>query len=181
MSCQVLALATRRAHLVPAHQSRLFLRREVIRRISADSLAPFPCCPHDALLLRAENEKRGLRRMFARRESTIQGPPGSRPVTFRIVRPGDAQANAMCGYAPNVVITSRYTVANFVPKFLFEQFMRFVNVYFLCVARSFPAVSTAFPAHDCCCFTGTASFACFKPSLPSPLRRVSRLTQYPCP
>ena len=50
---------------------------------------------------------------------------------FRIVRPNDAGANALCEYSPNVVITSRYTALNFVPKFLFEQFQRFVNIYFL--------------------------------------------------
>jgi len=43
----------------------------------------------------------------------------------------------------NLVITSNYTVANFLPKFLWEQFTRFANSYFLavCVLQSIPAIS----------------------------------------
>jgi hypothetical protein len=52
---------------------------------------------------------------------------------FRDVRANAVLANAQHEFANNVVITSRYTVLNFVPKFLFEQFSRFVNLYFLYV------------------------------------------------
>ena len=37
-------------------------------------------------------------------------------------------------YTSNVIRTSRYTVLNFVPKNLFEQFRRAANFYFLCMA-----------------------------------------------
>ncbi len=56
---------------------------------------------------------------------------GDGPVEFRIVRAADREANALCEFSPNVIITSRYTALNFVPKFLYEQFQRFVNLYFL--------------------------------------------------
>ncbi|XP_027044475.1 probable phospholipid-transporting ATPase IF [Pocillopora damicornis] len=36
-------------------------------------------------------------------------------------------------YANNVIVTSKYTILNFVPKNLFEQFRRIANFYFLCI------------------------------------------------
>jgi hypothetical protein len=65
-----------------------------------------------------------------------------------------AAGEAGGGYADNSVTTSRYTLLNFIPLFLFEQFSRFANAYFLavCVLQCIPAVSitagvpaTAFP------------------------------------
>jgi hypothetical protein len=46
-------------------------------------------------------------------------------------------------FLPNTVTTSKYTALNFVPKFLFEQFSRFVNLYFLgvCVLQCIRAIS----------------------------------------
>lgn len=35
---------------------------------------------------------------------------------------------------PNVVKTTKYTILNFLPKNLFEQFHRFANIYFLAIA-----------------------------------------------
>jgi magnesium-transporting ATPase (P-type) len=51
-------------------------------------------------------------------------------------------AGAAC-FAPNVVTTSRYTLCNFLPLFLLQQFRRAANVYFLfvCILQSIPAVS----------------------------------------
>ena len=37
-------------------------------------------------------------------------------------------------FTSNVIRTSRYTLLNFVPKNLFEQFRRAANFYFLCMA-----------------------------------------------
>ena len=80
----------------------------------------------------------------------------------------DGPANAEQGFCDNVVIvcrarcdqvwfvnrcwcaamllppqTSKYTAANFLPRFLFEQFSRFANLYFLivCILQLIPAIS----------------------------------------
>ncbi|XP_020267919.1 probable phospholipid-transporting ATPase 8 isoform X2 [Asparagus officinalis] len=47
--------------------------------------------------------------------------------------PGSSDALAL-GYCGNAVSTTKYTVANFVPKSLFEQFRRVANLFFLVVA-----------------------------------------------
>ena len=52
----------------------------------------------------------------------------------RCVYANDRLANAAAGFCGNVVITSKYTAVNFVPKFLFEQFSRFANAFFLIVS-----------------------------------------------
>ncbi|XP_078379696.1 phospholipid-transporting ATPase IF-like isoform X2 [Oculina patagonica] len=36
-------------------------------------------------------------------------------------------------YADNVIVTAKYTIWNFLPKNLFEQFRRIANFYFLCI------------------------------------------------
>ncbi|XP_068732876.1 LOW QUALITY PROTEIN: phospholipid-transporting ATPase IF-like [Montipora capricornis] len=36
-------------------------------------------------------------------------------------------------YADNVIVTAKYTILNFIPKNLFEQFRRIANFYFLCI------------------------------------------------
>jgi magnesium-transporting ATPase (P-type) len=41
--------------------------------------------------------------------------------------------DANIGFRDNSVTTSKYTAWNFVPLFLFQQFSRFANAYFLCV------------------------------------------------
>ena len=50
----------------------------------------------------------------------------------RLVHANRPGANA--GFVDNVVITSRYTLWNFLPVFLLEQFRRFANAYFLLVS-----------------------------------------------
>lgn len=56
----------------------------------------------------------------------------------RVVHCNDAAAAAAGAarvvYRGNEVATTKYTVANFVPKSLFEQFRRAANVFFLAVA-----------------------------------------------
>ena len=59
-----------------------------------------------------------------------------------LVHTPDADVHAT--YQPdNVVVTSKYTILNFVPKNLLKQFRRVVNVYFLviCVLQCFKAIS----------------------------------------
>ncbi|XP_074634074.1 phospholipid-transporting ATPase IF-like isoform X2 [Acropora palmata] len=36
-------------------------------------------------------------------------------------------------YSDNVIVTAKYTILNFIPKNLFEQFRRIANFYFLCI------------------------------------------------
>ena len=50
----------------------------------------------------------------------------------RLVHANRPEANV--GFVDNVVITSRYTLWNFLPVFLLEQFRRFANAYFLFVS-----------------------------------------------
>ncbi len=59
-------------------------------------------------------------------------------LVFRVVHANAPHENAKSDFANNIVITSRYTVINFIPKFLFEQFTRFVNLYFLYVHACCP-------------------------------------------
>ena len=49
----------------------------------------------------------------------------------RVVRPHDREFAHEQGYANNSIRTTKYTVINFLPKNLFEQFHRLANVYFL--------------------------------------------------
>ena len=62
------------------------------------------------------------------------------------------------GFCPNVIVTSKYTAASFVPRFLFEQFSRGVNLVrvFVCGLdlawlhlRSH--AGSRFPRHMCTC------------------------------
>lgn len=57
-------------------------------------------------------------------------------------------------YVPNNrIVTSKYTILNFVPKNLFEQFRRIANFYFLCIAviQVCNSCSTTAPATDARC------------------------------
>lgn len=57
----------------------------------------------------------------------------------------DVDRNEVSGedWCDNVVVTSNYTAWNFVPLFLFQQFSRFANFYFLCVCalQMVPSIS----------------------------------------
>ena len=63
--------------------------------------------------------------------------------SIRVCFANDPPRNAGSGFLDNTVKTSKYTAGNFVPKFLFEQFSRFVNAYFLvvCVLQAVPSIS----------------------------------------
>lgn len=60
------------------------------------------------------------------RSVLISGLP---PPNYEVLLPQQQQK-----YPDNRVVTSKYTVWNFLPKNLFEQFRRAANFYFLCVA-----------------------------------------------
>lgn len=44
-----------------------------------------------------------------------------------------SSTNSECPYPKNVIVSSRYTAFNFLPKSLLEQFRRLANVYFLVI------------------------------------------------
>ncbi len=71
---------------------------------------------------------RSLRELFGQPVEANEGA-----LVLRTVHANNAELTRPQQFMDNKVITSRYTVANFVPKFLFEQFSRFVNLYFLYV------------------------------------------------
>jgi phospholipid-transporting ATPase len=52
----------------------------------------------------------------------------------RVIHLNNPPANAANKYVDNHVSTSKYNVATFLPKFLFEQFSKFANVFFLFTA-----------------------------------------------
>jgi len=59
----------------------------------------------------------------------------------------DSVENAHYGYPTNFIKTSKYTVLNFIPKNLYEQFRRVSNIYFaaIIVPQFFPEVSPFTP------------------------------------
>ncbi|KAG7381162.1 Phospholipid-transporting ATPase IA [Phytophthora pseudosyringae] len=62
---------------------------------------------------------------------------------FRVVHLNDAHRNTEAGYCNNFIVTSKYTVASFLPKFLFESFRKLSNLYFLviCILQCIPEIS----------------------------------------
>jgi phospholipid-transporting ATPase len=52
----------------------------------------------------------------------------------RIIHLNNPPANSVNKYVDNHISTAKYNVATFVPKFLFEQFSKFANIFFLFTA-----------------------------------------------
>ncbi|XP_043717424.1 putative phospholipid-transporting ATPase 9 [Telopea speciosissima] len=79
--------------------------------------------------------------------SQIGGPGFSRVVLLgNDVHEEEAMATAALNYKDNNVRTTKYTIASFFPKSLFEQFRRVANIYFLIVAcLSFTPLSPSSP------------------------------------
>ncbi|XP_050694500.1 phospholipid-transporting ATPase ID-like isoform X2 [Eriocheir sinensis] len=69
------------------------------------------------------------------------------PETERHIIPNNPEFNAQFNYAKNYIKTSKYTLFNFVPYNLFEQFQRLANFYFLCllVLQLIPVISSLSP------------------------------------
>ncbi|KAI9910434.1 hypothetical protein PsorP6_010902 [Peronosclerospora sorghi] len=53
---------------------------------------------------------------------------------YRYVHLNAPEANAARGYCSNLVVTSRFTVYNFVPKLLLYEFRKLANAYFLVIS-----------------------------------------------
>lgn len=52
----------------------------------------------------------------------------------RIIHLNNPPANSANKYVDNHISTAKYNFATFLPKFLFEQFSKFANIFFLCTA-----------------------------------------------
>lgn len=67
--------------------------------------------------------------------------------TERRIKPNNPEFNAQFNYAKNYIKTSKYTLLNFIPYNLFEQFQRLANFYFLCllVLQLIPVISSLTP------------------------------------
>eukprot|EP00124_Ichthyophonus_hoferi_P005556 Ihof_evm1s836 gene=Ihof_evmTU1s836 len=63
--------------------------------------------------------------------------------TIRTIYLLDRQKNAAANYVSNYITTAKYTAWSFLPKFLFEQFSRYANLFFLfiIVVQQVPGVS----------------------------------------
>ncbi|ODQ63622.1 aminophospholipid translocase that maintains membrane lipid asymmetry in post-golgi secre [Nadsonia fulvescens var. elongata DSM 6958] len=59
------------------------------------------------------------------------GDPNAGP---RVVYLNNPPANKVIGYGDNHISTTKYNIATFIPKFLFEQFSKYANLFFLCTA-----------------------------------------------
>lgn len=76
---------------------------------------------------------------FKGEHSLIGGPGFSRVVHCNDPEGFDA---TLLNYGGNYVRTTKYTLATFLPKSLFEQFRRVANIYFLiCAILSFTSLS----------------------------------------
>ena len=52
----------------------------------------------------------------------------------RIINMNDRQANAEFSYCDNHISTTKYNLATFLPKFLFQEFSKYANLFFLCTS-----------------------------------------------
>ncbi|MCJ1320648.1 aminophospholipid translocase [Xylographa vitiligo] len=63
-----------------------------------------------------------------------RGKPDPSTLGPRLIDLNNPPANAVNKYANNHVSTAKYNIATFVPKFLFEQFTKYANLFFLFTA-----------------------------------------------
>lgn len=63
-----------------------------------------------------------------------RGKPDPSTLGPRIIHLNNPPANSVNNYVDNHVSTAKYNVATFLPKFLFEQFSKFANIFFLFTA-----------------------------------------------
>lgn len=63
-----------------------------------------------------------------------RAPPDPSTLGPRIIHLNDSPANAAKKFIDNHVSTAKYNIATFLPKFLFEQFSKYANLFFLFTA-----------------------------------------------
>ena len=63
-----------------------------------------------------------------------RGKPDSSTLGPRLIHLNNPPANARDKYVDNHVSTAKYNIATFLPKFLFEQFSKYANIFFLFTA-----------------------------------------------
>ncbi len=63
-----------------------------------------------------------------------RGKPDPATLGPRIIHLNNPPANSVNKYVDNHISTAKYNVATFLPKFLFEQFSKFANIFFLFTA-----------------------------------------------
>ncbi|ORY69507.1 phospholipid-transporting ATPase 1 [Pseudomassariella vexata] len=63
-----------------------------------------------------------------------RGKPDPSTLGPRIIHLNNPPANATTKYVDNHISTAKYNVATFLPKFMFEQFSKFANIFFLFTA-----------------------------------------------
>ncbi|GLD91539.1 hypothetical protein PINS_up000072 [Pythium insidiosum] len=96
-----------------------------------------------ALSERPAQPNRALRILRAG-EPAVMAPSSTAPRgEYRIVHLNDPARNKEQGYCDNFIVTSKYTLLTFVPKFLFETFRKLANLYFLliCILQCVPQIS----------------------------------------
>ena len=52
----------------------------------------------------------------------------------RIITMNDRQSNSQFSYCDNHISTTKYNAATFLPKFLFQEFSKYANLFFLCTS-----------------------------------------------
>ena len=77
-----------------------------------------------------EDKKRGANFKFG----FGRGKPDPSTLGPRIIHLNNPPANAQNKYLDNHVSTAKYNIATFLPKFLFEQFSKYANLFFLFTA-----------------------------------------------
>lgn len=89
--------------------------------------------------------RRTFRKCFSRRRRSLyDGGRDSDEESIRIVNVNEQQTERYCGnYTRYQEIyrslntpfsTAKYSVPTFIPKFLYEQFRKYANIFFLCVS-----------------------------------------------
>lgn len=69
---------------------------------------------------------------FAGRSSVASGIPGENGA--RIIHINNKQLNTEQKFLHNRVTTGKYSVISFLPKFLYEEFSKYANIFFLFVS-----------------------------------------------
>lgn len=69
---------------------------------------------------------------FLKRKSQVSGVPGEGGE--RIIHINNVELNDQQHFLHNRVFTAKYTVFTFLPKFLYEEFSKYANLFFLFIS-----------------------------------------------